>query len=387
MYELGIRIQSSDGFRIDQDEYGATLVWNSSVAKPSVTFRTVQRPDTGVFDSAGAAIQPEWALFPIPPHGYPTNVSIAKGQAGVVGDQLLLLGSHDVYERKSGCHDIRLFVPDAVETAEPPSEIISSLKATGQHLDIGWRYDTVRVFAVGDPIRLGGRAFTHEVWVHAGSRFDSPPPRRLRYPPKFDPPNVWAHEYVHTRQRWLAAADVSPDARWLTEAIPSYYMLSETERQGLMDAYNESRYWFWLNESLRLGDRRINLTKPDTYRRIQDDYTRGAYVLAALDAEIRDRTGGRKSLKDVFRRLNHQPEVNHSAFRAAVVEVGGKEMGPWVDRYVSGTEVPPAPTPPPEVHFELLFQRRSYQAIALLYGGLVLITLVGIARYHGRNRG
>ncbi|WP_227379597.1 hypothetical protein [Haladaptatus halobius] len=108
-------------------------------------------------------------------------------------------------------------------------------------------------------------------------------------------------------------------------------------------------YWMRLNESLHLEDNRLNLTDPRTYKREQGVYTCSALVLAALDAEILSQTDGKKSLEDIFRRLNEQDEMNHSSFRRIVIAVGGKEMGPCVDRYIGGTSVPPASDVPLEV--------------------------------------
>ena len=372
LYELGIHVQSAHGFRVDRTEYGAALIWNTSVATPTVTFTTGARRNSGGFDDAGAAIQPRWAFLPLPQHSHPINVSLASGQPGVVGDQVLLLGKHTMYHRSVGCHDIELYIPDALDTTEPPTAIADSLEAAARNLKVGWRYDTVRVFGVGAPVRLGGRAFTHEVWVHVNSTFKPTPPRGTQYPPRLVPANVWVHEYVHTRERWVWNSSDSSDAQWLTEAMTSYYMIAETERQGRMLAYNETLYWMRLNESLHFGDNRLNLTNPRTYQREKGAYTRGAFVLASLDAEIRSQTSGRKSLDDVFRRLNQQEEVTHSSFRRAVVDIGGEEMGPWVDRYIVGTAVPPAPDVLPEVYLELILRRRDYQAAA----GIVLSSIL-----------
>ena len=135
----------------------------------------VARRSSGGFDDIGAAIQPEWAFLPLPQHSRPTNVSLASGQPGVVGDQVLLLGEYTMYHRNVGCHDIELYIPDALDTVESPMAIADSLEATARNLKVGWRYETVRVFGVGAPVRLGGRAFTHEVWVHVNSTFKPTP--------------------------------------------------------------------------------------------------------------------------------------------------------------------------------------------------------------------
>lgn len=373
LYEFGVRVRSAEGFRIHRSANSASMVWNSSVATPSVTVTTVDRRSPGGFDEAGASIQSLWGFLPILDHSHPTNISLASGQPGFVGDQVLLLGNYTVYRRSVGCHDIELYLPNALNTSESPTAIADSLRAAARNLNVGWRYETVRVFGVGRPIREGGRAFTHEVWVNVNSPFEPSRPKGLAYPPRLIPSNVWIHEYVHTRERWVSNSSVSIEASWLTEGIASYYMISETERQGRMQAYDEMLYWQRLNESLLGGPQRMNLTNRSTYQDVQGDYTRGAYVLAALDNEIRTRTGGRRSLEDVFYRLNQQEEVNQSSFRHAVVEVSGEDMGPWVDRYVAGTAVPPAPGIPLEVYRERLPYQQDLQIAAAMLLAIVLV--------------
>lgn len=209
------------------------------------------------------------------------------------------------------------------------------------------------------------------MWANVNSSFALPSHGQIRYPPNPVLASVWLHEYVHTRQRWAWNTTSSSNAQWLTEAMASYYMISETERQDRVLACNETRYWRRLNDSLRLGDNRMNLTAPLTYRDEQGAYTRGAFVLAALDAKLRSETGGKHSLEDVFRRLNRQDRVTHASFKRAVIAVGGPEMRPWIDRYIAGTAVPAAPRYSLECHLELIPRRRDYQLAA----GMVLFSV------------
>lgn len=387
LFELGVRVSSAEGFRIDRTENSASLVWIGSKSTPSVTLTTVDRRSGGGFDEAGASIQSGWGFLPLPDHSHPTNVSLAAGQPGFVGDQVLLFGNYSVHRRSVGCHDIELYLPDELNTTERGTEIADSLEGAARNLDVGWRYETVRVFGVGQPIRRGGKAFTHEVWVNVDSQFAPAHPEGLAYSPRLVSTNVWIHEYVHTRERWTTNTSVSIEASWLTEAMASYYMVAETERQGRMQAYDEMLYWERLNQSLRAGSKQMNLTNRSTYRDVQGDYTRGAYVLAALDDELRTRSGGTRSLEDVFYRLNQQEEVNHSSFRRAVVEVGGEDMGPWVDRYVAGTAVPPAPGIPLEVYFERLPYQRDLQIAAALIVFIVVGFIAIIARQLRQRHG
>ena len=346
LQRVGVRIQSARGFAVYRSENGTSLVWNESIQDPQVTVGTVPSPDRGGLDAAGAAITPDWAFLPLLPHGVPTNVTLAADQPGVVGDQVLLLGPHRTVRREAGCQDVLLHVPTAVDTAEDPAAIADSLAAASNDLGFGQRYQTVRVFGVGDPIRPGGRVLTHEVWVHAGATFDRLRDWTGRYPPTPSHANRWLHEYLHTLGGW--GNETAPDSRWLTEAVPSYYTVTETARQGRLDRCNASRYWEGLNRSLHLGPGTVNLSAPRTYEGTAADYTQGAYVLAALDAEIRVRTGGLRSLQDVLRRLDGAGDVTGADLRRAVRQVVGPGMDAWLDRYVAGTAIPPPPARPLE---------------------------------------
>lgn len=345
LQEMGVRVDSASGFAVYRSANGTRLVHKQSADRPQVT--VVTEPTTGgpSIDSAGAAITPEWAFVPLPPHTAPTNVSLAPGQPGVVGDQVLLLGPHRTVRREVGCQDIVVHVPTAVDAALDPAAVADSLAAASRSLDVGWRYETVRVFGVGDPIRPGGRAFTHEVWVHAGSPV-ALPSRSLRYPPRPVSANTWLHEYLHTRQRWRQNGAIADNASWLTEAIPTYYEVAESVRQGRLSTCTAVAHWRRVNASLHRGPKTMNLTQPRTYRQREGDYTRGAYVLAALDWQIQTRTGGLRSLADVWRRLNDRRNVTAADVEAAVVATAGPGIRPWLDRYVSGTAIPPPPTVP-----------------------------------------
>lgn len=389
MVEAGIRIESAHGFDVQRTPTSISLMWNSSVKNPSFVLVTTQHRSTGVED-AGFAIQPQWAFIPYPDTGK-TNYSLAPTQQGYIGDQFALLGSYDRYHQAVGCHDIELIVPTALDTKESPSEIIASLATAAREVDTDWYYETVRVFAVGPPVRRGGRAFIHEVWANVNATFEPEHVRRgsYRYPPRMVLGNTWLHEYMHTRQRWTWNATVAENASWLTEASATYYMISETERQGRMSACNETAYWNRLNTSLTRFDKSMQLTKRESYQFDalgSGDYTQGAYVLAALDARIREATNGEKALEDVLYRLNKQERVTHASFRKAVVAVGGDKMGPWVDRHIAGSAVP---SPPPEekwdCRWDILTRTRDGKAVGITLA-LVIIYAGIVAIGRARNR-
>jgi PGF-CTERM protein len=151
---------------------------------------------------------------------------------------------------------------------------------------------------------------------------------------------VFAHEYVHTRLDTIGRGD----ATWVTEASAEYYgrLFALNDGVGTYDAFLDG-----LRASQYAPDRRVVvLTDAETWRGTQAHYDKGAHVLAALDAEIRRRTDGEHTLRDVFTGRTESFE-NYRAFRAAVIEVTGDEsLGAWLDRYATTDALPPLPEDP-----------------------------------------
>ncbi len=373
--DIGVRVHSARGFAVYRSPNGTRLVWNESVPDPRVTLVTTPSAGSGDIDGAGVTITPEWAILPLLRHSAPTNVSLAADQEGVVGDRVLLLGEHRTVRREAECQEIRLHVPTAVETAEPPAAVAESLADASRDLDVGWRYRTVNVFGVGDPL-TGTRTVTHEAWVNARSAFDADVVPEIGYPPPPPRANDWLHAALHTRQRWHANGSIGAGAAWVAEAMPAYYQVTETARQGRRSVCGVEVTWRRLNRSLHRGPGSVNLTSPATYEGSRAQYTKGAYVLAALDHELRLRTVGLRSLEDVVARLNDRENLTAAAVETAVVATGGSGMRAWLDRYVSGTAIPPEPAPPVTCWDSPSFG--AAQLVVLLLGGGIAAVIVGL---------
>ena len=116
--------------RLNRGERGASLIWDESVAEPSVTFTTATSGELRGVDRTGAVIESEWAFIPLPPHSHSINATIDERTAGFVGDQVLLFGEYSMYERSVGCQSIKLYIPESTDPAEPPNEIADSLEQT-----------------------------------------------------------------------------------------------------------------------------------------------------------------------------------------------------------------------------------------------------------------
>jgi predicted metalloprotease with PDZ domain len=146
------------------------------------------------------------------------------------------------------------------------------------------------------------------------------------------------------------------DELWIAEGITSYYDDLLVARSGLMtkDEYLErlsktiaglqgtaGRKVQNLADSSR--DAWIKLYRPDenaSNARISY-YVKGAVVAALLDAQIRRKTGGQRSLDDVMRRLwqDHLGTgYTEADFQKIVESIAGPEVVSWLVRLIHSTE-------------------------------------------------
>lgn len=73
-------------------------------------------------------------------------------------------------------------------------------------------------------------------------------------------------------------------------------------------------------------------------------YFKGMHVVAALDAELRDATGGDQTFQSVFRRVNaYNGTVTYETFATLVETVAGESRDEWLATYVGTDALPSVP--------------------------------------------
>jgi predicted metalloprotease with PDZ domain len=152
-------------------------------------------------------------------------------------------------------------------------------------------------------------------------------------------------------------SEVYTRSLWVVEGLTSYYGDLLLRRSGLID---DEQYLGELSRRIEAVqsapgrkvqslaqssyDAWIELYRPDenSANTTISYYQKGAVVGFLLDAEIRRRTGGRRSLDDVMR-LAYQRHAGDRGytpeqFRALVGEVAGSDLGAFFARAVDGAE-------------------------------------------------
>ncbi|MFC7134084.1 MULTISPECIES: hypothetical protein [Salinibaculum] len=307
-------VLDATGFRAD----GHTYTWTGDPA-PSITYRyAVTNGSGGVLDaSAQFAAGEDWALAPIPAVSHaPVEYSV-RPDGLVPRDEfrggIAYVGSLSAVERAVGCQEVTIHYPGDVQRGTATA-IGEAIAVTSEAYPLGHRSEAVTVLVTPLHTGVGGYTVGDFMTVNPSGTAS--------------PATIATHEYVHTRQR----NSYAPRLRWLTEAVPSYYMYrlqAETGRISTAE-YVVQLYAF---------DDRAEWNRQFSATTTPNHYYRGAVTLAALDQRIREATGGERTLLDVIRRLNAiDGTVTLPAFEETVSAVAGESLSGWVDRHVVAGE-------------------------------------------------
>lgn len=185
------------------------------------------------------------------------------------------------------------------------SDLLAFVNALGPQMQKAFGELPPRLLLVqaGDPMWRGGLSGPRSLYLHAdrpllsGNGTSTP-----------------AHELVHVVTRLRGAQHDD----WIVEGLAEYYAIELPHRAGLLSASRRKKALAWMRErGAPVGRLHTN--------RSQDRATARAVTLfAALDAELRAASDGKRDLDDVVRRLIPQREVSREALRDAARSVLGK---------------------------------------------------------------
>lgn len=314
-----------------------------------------------------------WIFAPAPTH-IGVGVNLHPRPNGVIGDKFLYLGNYTQYTTSTGCQDIAVIVADQGDLGESPTEILDALRYTAAELDVGHRYESVRIFATPGYARPGSEGFAegNEAWVTTS------------LPPDFTVSHtrIFVHEYIHTRQGF--GGNELRRMSWFNEGIADYYSYKLLREQGTISS---DRYNQWLQNGSQMDGQ---LTDPSTWENRYVGYAKSGAFFAVLDAKIQNTANA--SLEEVVRQVNDLAGVNshllvqRSQFLDAVGNVSTNETVAWTNTTVSTDttfDVSQATVSQPELTQRIQSQLREqitekpFAAVfTALFAGMLIIMLL-----------
>ncbi len=261
--------------------------------------------------------------------GFETRYGVAG--EGYAADPLAYLGPHRTTPVTAADERTTLVVATPPDPDVGPAK--SFLRVAPGRFDFGVRRDETTAFVIPARERerrrqLAGATSATSFWVGSDAVAME------------TTGTAFSHEYVHTRLGVVGEGS----AAWLTEGSADYFGRTFALNAG---AGEYVQFRERLAASRYDPDRTaVTLADRSTWRGTLANYRKGAHVLAALDGEIRDRTDGEHTLTDVFAARAGDPFESHADFRRTVVSVTGADLGPWLDRYAAGDDLPPLPDDP-----------------------------------------
>lgn len=341
----------------ETDEFEISLRWLSFPFRELTEIQQFERkvadsePDRFVWEGADAprlvleddlsaegieelGYRTETELFlPSVPASYPKGESTVNKEThytleedGYVNEDLLFVGPHESEIRTVEGTELAMVVPDSVsldadiqgtlDLMEQWNDLIGGLRLAHQ--------SKACVLIRGDKMTNTGQAIGGSFYVSS------------YYWGLDSIDNVVAHEFAHTVFGTFGGGKMY----WLKEAAAEYYGYLLALNTGLGD-FEE-----FLDVRTTDGYETAILTDSEALVDSLADYSKGAHVLAALDAEIRDRSDGAQSLLSVFEMANtYRFNLGeYTWFRNAVNQTAlSEDLAEWVDKYVDGTALPDIP--------------------------------------------
>ena len=185
------------------------------------------------------------------------------------------------------------------------NDLLAFVNALGPQMERAFGELPPRLLLVqaGDPMWRGGLSGPRSLYLHAdrpllsGNGTSTP-----------------AHELVHVVTRLRGAEHDD----WIVEGLAEYYAIELPHRAGLLSASRRKKALAWMRE------RGAPVERLHTNRSQDRATARAVTLFAALDAELRAASDGKRDLDDVVRRLIPQREISREALRDAARSVLGK---------------------------------------------------------------
>lgn len=308
--EQWAQIESIDADLVNETTTTVTVTYriggsDTESAQPGIQQFTVTGVDPGQVDEAG-----DWAY--LPKSSLPPSLAMADGyhSAGVetVGPWVLV-GNLSTATKVVRTTPVTVVAPAAMDVDPARKAHFLSLLVSPYQLHQG-RAEPVTILIAPDALPYDGVTYGSKSYITQHAFWDG------------DATSVWIHEYLHSQQHF----ETAPEMEWFREASATYLAARILAEQYHEVEESDVRAWIVARDD----SAGTALADESTWDRSNANYYQGARLLYAVDAAIRDGSGGSHSLVDVFRELNgHEDPVTLAEF-VRVVESYSGESEPWL---------------------------------------------------------
>jgi len=230
---------------------------------------------------------------------------------------------------------------------EPPFDAVDAAGMVGQLFDYVSAFfhdekDTYRVFVRKNPYKYGGGTALARSFLFAYGSGKAPTAEDLK--------SLIGHEMVHN---WPTLEGDHADISWYTEGTAEYYSVMLAHRAGFftddefLKNVNKKMAEYYENPLQSLSNREAEQIYWKDARAGHVPYGRGFAYLAKVDAEIRSKSGGKRSLDDIVVPLSDRNRKGEAVgvedwLKAVSAELGEGARTEYVDM-VAGKTIIPAP--------------------------------------------
>ncbi|MEE6210779.1 hypothetical protein U3A55_11515 [Salarchaeum sp. III] len=325
----------SDGFELDGGEY----VWDgtesprqtvSLSADSSAIGDELSRENWGYIGGGAACVwTPSLDIGSVEGDLNDVSRSRAFDGEGIVVPSFAYAGPHTVSRQYVSDARATIVSPETLTRDIDPAVLFEELAFQQTHLSQRRQYsETSLLLLPSSRFANAGLASGTSMAVSA------------KAVPTTTPTDVLPHEFAHVMFGTFGGGRM----RWLTEASAEYYGNLVVFNRGIV-SFNEFHSRHSTNENYDAGYTNIVLAQPYTWSGTSAHYRKGSQVLAALDAEIQERSGGNRALIDVLTDTSF-PLASYQGFENAVAHYAGESMNDWLDRYVNSDGLPSVPSDP-----------------------------------------
>lgn len=283
IFKHPVDVVNISGF--NRSTFSGSYLLNTSAETHVIRYRSGTYPDgTRAFPEGDS-----WVISSAPTHAG-VDVKLQPKESGYIGGSMLFIGEYEKFSLDAGCQQLVAVVPESAKMPAKTTQYLKLVREAAGSMDVGNSYDKV-VFFVSPSTLSGGRGgFTISEYGEPQNEIVVSDQQLL-----ISPTQTWVHEYIHTRQDFVA----SKEAIWINEGIAEYYTARIMLESG---SIAPRAYDFWLTEA----DRKQGDESLVGVRTQASAYHKGGLIIAFLDRALQSRGS---SFMEVYTWMNMQDGI------------------------------------------------------------------------------